>query len=263
MSTGPTAAGAPQALTAVENSQDTSVERERRHRKERLAASFRLLARFDAADGAAGHITVRDPQYGSCFWVNPVRKHFSKIRVSDLLLIDESGRVIEGEGILNRAAFAIHSRIHRARPDVQAAAHAHSLYGKAWSALGRRLDPLTQDACAFYGDHAVFSDYTGVVFDEAEGDRIVAALGGMKACVLRNHGLLTVGGSVEEAAWWYLAMDRACGVQLLAEAAGTPVHIDPASAALTAGQVGTPEVARINFDCLWDVLLDEEPDFLD
>ena len=71
------------------------------------------------------------------------------------------------------------------------------------------------------------------------------------------------GGLVEEAAWWYLAMDRACGVQLLAEAAGTPRLIEPASAALTASQVGTPEVAKINFDCLWDVLLDEEPDFLD
>jgi ribulose-5-phosphate 4-epimerase/fuculose-1-phosphate aldolase len=252
-----------QTSTAVTDLAGDPVERERRYRKERLAAAFRLLARFDAADGAAGHITVRDPEYDSCFWVNPVRKHFSKIRVSDLLLIDDSARVLAGEGALNRAAFAIHSRIHRARPDVLAAAHAHSLYGKAWSALGRLLDPLTQDACAFYDDHALFSEYTGVVFDEAEGDRIAEALGARKACILRNHGLLTVGGSVEEAAWWYLAMDRACGVQLLAEAAGTPRLIEPASAALTASQVGTPEVAKINFDCLWDVLLDEEPDFLD
>ncbi len=263
MNSTPAAAGTRWTATSAKSVAGGPVERERRYRKERLAAAFRLLARFDVADGAAGHITVRDPQYDSCFWVNPVRKHFSKIRVSDLLLIDDSARVLDGEGTLNQAAFAIHSRIHKARPDVQAAAHAHSLYGKAWSALGRPLAPLTQDACAFYGDHALFDDYTGVVFDEAEGDRIVETLGDMKACILRNHGLLTVGGSVEEAAWWYLAMDRACGVQLLAEAAGTPVPIEPASAALTAAQVGTPEVAKINFDCLWDVLRGEEPDFLD
>jgi len=240
-----------------------TLDDERRYRKERLAASFRMLARFDVADGAAGHITVRDPQHTNCFWVNPVGRHFSRVKVSDLLLIDENGGIVEGNGQLNGAAFAIHSRIHRARPDVMAAAHAHSLYGKAWSAIGRPLDPLTQDACAFYDDHAVFDDYTGVVFDESEGDRIVGVLGSKKACILRNHGLLTVGGTVEEATWWYLAMDRACGVQLLAEAAGQPVLIEHASAALTATQVGVPAVAKINFDSLWDVVIEDEPDLLD
>jgi ribulose-5-phosphate 4-epimerase/fuculose-1-phosphate aldolase len=68
--------------------------------------------------------------------------------VSDLIKVDDEGKILEGEGLLNQAAFAIHSRIHKARPDVVAAAHAHSLYGKAWSSLGRLLDPLTQDACA-------------------------------------------------------------------------------------------------------------------
>src|SRR5205823_4634620 len=85
-------------------------------------------------------------------------------------------------------AFAIPSRIHAARPDVVAAAHAHSLYGKAWSSLGRRLDPLTQDACAFYEDHVVFDDYSGVVEEPSEGDRIARALGAKKAAILRNHG---------------------------------------------------------------------------
>src|SRR5436309_2424281 len=82
------------------------------------------------------------------------------------------------------AAFAIHSQIHAARPDVVAAAHAHSLHGKAWSALRRPLDPLTQDACAFYGDHAVFDDYAGVVLDLDEGKRIAAALASRKAVIL-------------------------------------------------------------------------------
>ena len=83
--------------------------------------------------------------------------------------------------------------MHAARPDVVAAAHSHSVYGKAWSTLGRLLDPLTQDACAFYEDHALFDDYTGVVLDLEEGKRIAHALGENKAVILRNHGLLTVG----------------------------------------------------------------------
>ena len=80
--------------------------------------------------------------------------NFKQIRVKDLILVNNRGEVVDGNWPVNPAAFAIHSQIHAARPDVVAAAHAHSVYGKAWSSLRRPLDPLTQDACAFYGDHA-------------------------------------------------------------------------------------------------------------
>ena len=85
--------------------------------------------------------------------------------------------MVEGKGILNGAAFTIHGHIHSARPEVIAAAHAHSIYGKAWSSLGRLLDPITQDACAFYGDHALLDDYTGVVVDMNEGERLAKTTG--------------------------------------------------------------------------------------
>src|SRR5215210_3145702 len=118
-----------------------SAEEERRHRKERLAGAFRLFSRFGFDEGVAGHITARDPERTDCFWVNPFGMHFSQIRVSDLILVNYEGDVIEGERPVNRAAFAIHSQVHAARPDAVAAAHAHSLYGKTWASLGRRLDP--------------------------------------------------------------------------------------------------------------------------
>src|SRR6202161_610152 len=153
---------------------------ERLHRKRILAAAFRLFSRFGFDEGVAGHITVRDPERLDHFWVNPFGMHFAHIRVSDLVLVDEKGQVVEGNRLVNESAFAIHSRVHMARPDVVAAAHAHSLYGKTWSSLGRLLDPLTQDACAFYDDHSLFADYTGVVYDTSEGDRIAEALGHRK-----------------------------------------------------------------------------------
>ena len=115
---------------------------------------------------------------------------FRQIQVKDLLLVDHEGTVVEGTWPLNLAAFVIHSQIHAARPDVVSAAHAHSVHGKAWSTLHRPLDPLTQDACAFYGDHALFDDYTGAVLDLEEGKRIAHALGDHKAAILANHGLL-------------------------------------------------------------------------
>ena len=109
---------------------------ERLQRKQRLAAAFRLFSRFGFDEGIAGHITARDPERLDHFWVNPYGMHFGHVRVSDLILVNDQGEVVEGEGPLNRAAFAIHSQVHAARPDVVAAAHAHSLHGRAWSSLG-------------------------------------------------------------------------------------------------------------------------------
>src|SRR4051795_11367126 len=204
----------------------TNVDDERRYRKQHLAAAFRLFGHFGFDEGAAGHITARDPELLDHFWVNPLAMNFKQIRVRDLLLVNDRGEVVDGNWPVNRAAFVIHSAIHAARPDVVAAAHAHSVHGKAWSSLRRPLDPLTQDATAFYRDHVVFDDYTGVVLDVEEGKRIAHALGGNKAVILRNHGLLTGGTSVDSAVWWFITMERSCQVQLVAKAAGKVVQID-------------------------------------
>lgn len=251
----------PQRVT--EPSAERTVDEERLYRKQRLAATFRLFGKFGFDEGVAGHVTARDPELTDHFWVNPFAKSFKQICVSDLILVSHTGEVVEGDRPVNRAAFAIHSQVHAARPDIVAAAHTHSVHGKAWSALGRLLDPITQDVCAFYGDHGLFDDFTGVVLDPDEGKRIGVALGTGKAVILRNHGLLTVGGSVEEAAWWYITMERSCQAALLAEAAGTPVLIDPDVAALTATQTGSPASGRLSFRPLWDVITAEQPDLFD
>src|ERR1700684_2413774 len=240
-----------------------SVEEERLHRKQRLAAAFRLFSRFGFDQGVAGHITARDPQDPDRFWVNPFGMDFGHIKVSDLICVDADGNVVEGDYPVNTAAFAIHSQVHAARPDVIAAAHAHSVYGKSWSALGRLLDPITQDACAFYEDHGLFAEFTGVVYETSEGERIAQALGQHKAAILRNHGLITVGQCVEEAAWWFITMDRSCQAQLLAEAAGVPVKIDHAAAVTTREQVGSHLAGWFQFQPLLARIVRDQPDLLD
>ena len=242
---------------------ERSTEAERLHRKQRLAATFRLFSRYGFDQGLAGHVTARDPEHTDSFWVNPLGKHFGQMRVSDLIRVDHSGEVVEGDRPVNRAAFAIHSAIHEARPDVVAAAHTHSTYGKAWSTFGRTLDPLTQDSCKFYKDHALFDDFSGVVLEQSEGQRLAAALGNHKAVILRNHGILTVGESVEAAAWWYISMDNAAHTQLLAEAAGKPILIDEETATLTASQVSRPRAGLLSFQPLWELITAQEPDLLD
>jgi ribulose-5-phosphate 4-epimerase/fuculose-1-phosphate aldolase len=146
---------------------------------------------------------------------------------------------------------------------VVAAAHAHSIHGKAWSCLGRLLDPLTQDACAFYQDHALFDDYTGVVLDLSEGKRITQTLGERKAVILRNHGLLTVGHSVDETAWWFITMERSAQAQLMAEAAGKPILIEPDVASLTYSQIGSHFMGWFSFQSLYDKIVRQQPDLLD
>jgi ribulose-5-phosphate 4-epimerase/fuculose-1-phosphate aldolase len=240
-----------------------SFEAERAHIKQRLAAAFRLFGRFGFSEGVAGHITARDPELTDHFWVNPFAVDFSLITASDLLLVSHTGEIVEGDYAVNDAAFTIHSAIHAARPDVKAAAHAHSLYGKAFSATRQPLLPLTQDACAFYGDHALFDDYTGVVLDPEEGKRIAHALSDNKAAVLRNHGLLTVGHSVDEAAWWFITMERSCQAQLLAEAAGTPHLIDADDARYTRDQTASPLAGWLSFQPLWDDIVRTDPDLFD
>ena len=245
-----------------------TVAEERLHRKQRLAATFRLFSKFGFDEGVAGHVTARDPEFTDTFWVNPFAVHFIQIKVSNLIRVDHTGEVVEGNHPVNRAAFAIHSNVHQARPDAVAAAHTHSTWGRTWSALGRPLDPITQDVCAFYNDHAVYDDFGGVVVELAEGARIAQSLGKNKAVILQNHGLLTVGRTVDEAAWWYITMERSCQVQIHAEAAAArtgagPKLIRKESAEQAYGLVGTPAAGWFQFQPLYARIVKEQPDLLD
>ncbi|RPD66344.1 class II aldolase/adducin domain-containing protein [Lentinus tigrinus ALCF2SS1-7] len=226
----------------------TTKEEEREYLKFRLAQAFRIFGKLGYDEGVAGHITVRDPVRPDCFWVNPFGKHFSLIQPSDLILVDHHANVQINESgpnkLLNKAAFMIHSAIHEARPDVNCAAHSHSVYGRAFSTLGKELDMITQDSCAFYKDHGVYRQYGGVVLDEEEGAHIVKALGSKKAVILQNHGILVGTTSIEATVHFFIALEKSCQVQLMADAAaagtgGKIIKISEAEAAMTYGVVGT------------------------
>ncbi|KAL8409845.1 hypothetical protein RB594_008071 [Gaeumannomyces avenae] len=190
--------------------------------KHRLAIACRIFAQFGFAEGIAGHITLRDPVDPTSFWVNPFGLHFSQIRDEDLILVNESGCVIDGgrNRRLNHAAYAIHAELHRARPDVNCAAHAHTMHGRAICSRARPgLRMLTQDFCVFWRDLALHPSFAGVVLAADEGRAIASALGGRKAALLASHGLLVAGASVEATVAWFVLLERCCQVQLLAEAA--------------------------------------------
>ncbi|OJJ29771.1 hypothetical protein ASPWEDRAFT_55346 [Aspergillus wentii DTO 134E9] len=237
---------------------------EREYLKGRLAAAFRIFGKNGYDEGVAGHITLRDPVDPTTFWVNPFGVAFSLMKASDLILVNHEGKIIDGgpTRLLNAAAFMIHSAIHHARPDVMCAAHSHSLNGRAYCSLGRPLDIISQDACAFHNDHVVYKQFNGVVLAEEEGKNIAAALGNKKAALLQNHGLLTVGQTVEETVFWFVSLEKCCHAQLMADAAaagrgGTTIKVDDEDAAFTYKTVGTPLAGWFSAKPLFDVIHEE------
>ncbi|KAG7827805.1 hypothetical protein KL920_004055 [Ogataea angusta] len=187
---------------------------------EHMAGAFRVFARKGYTEGSSGHISVRDPVDPNTFWINPLGIHFGLLKAKDMVQVDEDGNIIGGNRVaINAAGFAIHSALHKARPDVNAACHMHSVYGKAYSAFGKPLEMISQDACNFYKSHAVYTNFGGVAIEAKEGQEIAAAIGDGHGAILQNHGLITVGYTVDEAAYMFSLMERCCECQLLADAA--------------------------------------------
>lgn len=171
--------------------------------------------------------------------------------------VDENGCRIGGaDKLVNTAGFIIHAAIHKRRPDIHAACHLHSPYGRAWSTFGKPIDMLNQDSCMFYDDLAVYANFGGVVFAKEEGDKLADALGPTKKnIILQNHGLLTAGGTIGEAAAFFIALERACQAQFLVESAvafggGTlkKTLVSYEEARYTKNGTGTPEVMYMQFE---------------
>lgn len=235
----------------------TAVEEERQARRLSLVRALRLLSRLGLADGIAGHVSVTDPELADHYWVNPFCVDFTEVTTADLQLIGPDGSLVRGGGRLNPSVHPLHGEAHRARPELTAFVHTHSVYGKAWSALGRLLDPITQDACALYEKHGVYRNFRGLIAEVEEGKEIAGALGDHQGVIMVNHGFLTGGGSVEEAVWWFVVMDRCAQAQLAAEAAGTPQLIEHEVARATAAVLASAEYAVIQFENLYRSLFAE------
>jgi ribulose-5-phosphate 4-epimerase/fuculose-1-phosphate aldolase len=239
---------------------------ERRHRKERLVAACRAfdLQGFDY--GFAGHLTVRDPQFPELYWTNPMCVHFSQVKMSNLILADHKGKVVEGGHAINRAGFVLHAAVHEAHPDILAMCHAHTVYGTAFAALGRPLEPISQDAAAFFEDHVVIKDEAGqVAVEEQAGLAVCDWFKDVKAAIHQNHGLLTASRhSIEAAAFWFIALERCCKQQMLVEASGSkPLLVSPERARYSREHVGSEYIGWLHFQTIYNQLVNTQPDMFD
>lgn len=244
----------------------SSLAEEREHRKQRLVAGCRAFALHNFDYGMAGHISVRDPEHPNLYWTNPMAVHFSQVKMSNLILADHEGRVIEGKHAINRAGFVVHASVHEAHQDIVAMCHAHTPHGTAWCSTGKPIEPFNQDAACFYDNHAVVSDDGGAVTvytDQGQG--VVNAFGNNRAVLHKNHGILTASRhSVDDAIFWFIAMDRCCHVQLLIESSATkPDLMADTAARHSAEHVGSDYLGWLHFQPVYDQVVAANPDMFD
>ena len=238
-----------------------SKDAERAYLLQRLAATCRIFGRRGYSEGLLGHVTLRDPELADHFWVNPVGVAMHQVKVSHLVQVNHQGQVVRGHGMVNPVGLLLHTAVHQARPDVAAVCHAHALHASTWASLERLLDPITQDACVFFENQALIVE-PRVVRDPAAASRFAAGFGDKRVAIHGGHGIFTTGHSIDEAAWWFVLMDRCCRAQLLAEAAGTPTLWSLEDARWLASVLGSPTFGRLSFQTLWDDIIASDPDLV-
>ena len=226
-----------------------------------LAAAFQLAAHFGLHEGICNHFSYAVPDAPGHFLLNPHGVHWSLLRASDLLVVDDEGRVLEGEGQVESTAFCIHSRIHARHPQAACVLHTHMPHATALTVLeGGRLEPVHQNSLRFYNDVAYDRDYNGLAETLEEGDRLAEALGDRRILFMANHGIIVVGPDIARAFDDLYYLERACEVQVLAMSTGRPlkrIGDNMAATAFGLWKGGDGSYARGHFEALKAVLADK------
>jgi ribulose-5-phosphate 4-epimerase/fuculose-1-phosphate aldolase len=197
-----------------------SPDAERVHRRDVCAVGYRIFASQRWGQLGDGHVSARDPILTDHFWLLDWGVPFGEATPDRLVLVGPGGEVVDGDGnptgAINTAGYNIHAPLLAARPDVLGACHTHTQFGTPWSANVRPFRALSQESTAFVSDQAMFDDEEVEVLSTDGGKRIAAALGDAKLCILRNHGLLTVGTTIEAAIAWFVMAERVAEVHVKA-----------------------------------------------
>jgi len=228
-----------------------------------LAAAFRLAVRMDLHEGVCNHFSVMLDR--GRFLLNAYGLHWSEVTASNLLGLDAAAKILEGHGQVEKTAFYIHSRIHLAHPRAKCVLHTHMPYATCLTLLAEgRLEMVEQNALRFHDDIAYDDVYNGLVVDEAEGDRLAAALGEKRVLFLANHGVIVVGATVAEAFDSLYYLERACSLQVLARSMGgrlRPVRPEVVRETHRILLADAPQYAGAHFAALKRILEREEPEY--
>ncbi|WP_426955558.1 class II aldolase/adducin family protein [Muricoccus radiodurans] len=223
-----------------------------------LAAALRWVARLGFHEGVCNHFSVMLAP--DRFLINAHQTHWSKARASDLLVIDDRGRVLEGEGQPAMTGFNIHVPMHL-QTGHRVIMHTHMPYATAITCIeGGRLEMVHQNAGRFYGLCAYDEDFNGFALGTDEGSRMARMMGHHRVLFLGNHGVVVAGDSVADALDDLYYLERACEIQVLAMSTGRPLRHIPEEKALALRDFPTRrDNARMLLAAVRGILDEEEP----
>jgi ribulose-5-phosphate 4-epimerase/fuculose-1-phosphate aldolase len=237
-----------------------------------LAAAYRIIDHMGWSELIWTHTTVRVPGSEHHFLINPYGLRFDEVCASNLVKVDLHGAIIGDQNQeINPAGFVIHSAIHMVRPDVRCIMHTHTLSGMAVASLESGLLPISMYALGYY-ERVAYHDFEGPSLDLDERERLSKNLGDKNVLILRNHGLLTCGESVAQAFVRMFRLERACQVQLAAQATGSPLIVPPREVCevsaersddflATEGGKGYSRAANPEFDALMRLMDRKDPSY--
>jgi len=237
---------------AREGAVETPLTEVERSARVELAACYRIVDMLGWTEMIFNHITLRVPGPERVFLINPFGLEYHEVTASNLVAVDINGYPVRpGQHPINRAGFVVHSAIHGNVEGAHCVMHTHTTTGCAVSCLE---DGLSHDS--FYGallhGRVAYHDFEGVTVNPDEQHRMLRSIGDKKVVILRNHGLLSWGGSIQEAFLWLWTLQRACDVQIAAASAGKVRRLQPAVLAQASREAAAGE--RIVYDMVYAAL---------
>ena len=234
-----------------------------------LAACYRLADHFGLNEGIDNHMTMLVPGHADRFLLAPFGLHWSEVKASDFMVIDFNGQMLSGRGPIEDTALYIHLPVHRLSAKAHCVLHTHMPYATAMTMLENpRLEMAVQSALGFHEDVAYDSNYNGLAFDHAEGERLAGVLGDKSVLMMGNHGALVIGETIAQAFERLYFLERACQVQVIALSTGralkpVPERVVKSTAAQfsAGGKVGGRDRADLHFDALKRLLDRQHADY--
>ena len=219
----------------------------RQEAKRQLIDAGLVIGEAGLDDFTRGHISVRDPEDPNLFFMKPHSFGLDEISEDNIVTCSLSGEKVAGSARRHSEVY-IHSEIYRARPDIMSVVHAHPKHAIALSAIGQPLRYLSLASAEFGDGLGIFSETRDLIRTPELGAGVAAALGTRRAVLLRNHGVVVAGRSIDECVILTVALENACEMHLLAAATGAEVtEIPAAEVAGLRAKLSVPEQYEINF----------------
>ena len=230
-----------------------------------LLAALRWAEREGLSEGICNHFSVLLPGSTDHFLLNPQGLHWSELTISDLLIVDAEGNLVEGKHEAEPTAFFIHSRIHLSKPSAKCVMHTHMPYATALCCSERgRLEWCSQNSLRYYGRIGYDDCYNGLALDEAEGDRMGQLMADHDILFLANHGVVVTAENVALAFDDLYYLERACMIQVLAESRGKPLKLIPDELCEQTHRQIVEEIEQsyLHMDAIKRILLARHPEIL-